>query len=87
MSKLGLSRNRQLLRYDSGADQTNLRKDNILEIEIPVPPIAEQERIVKILDKFDALVNDISIGLPAELSARRQQYEYYRGKLLTFKSL
>jgi type I restriction enzyme S subunit len=58
-----------------------------LEIKIPVPPIFEQERIVKILDKFDALVNDISIGLPAELSARRQQYEYYRGKLLTFKEL
>jgi len=79
-----LNRNKQLLRYDSGADQTNLRKDNILEIEIPVPAIAEQKRIVKILDKFDALVNDISIGLPAELSARRSQYEYYRGKLLTF---
>jgi len=52
---------------------------------IPVPPIEEQEHIVAILDKFDGLVNDISIGLPAELSARRQQYEYYRGKLLTFK--
>jgi len=79
-----LNRNKQLLRYDSGADQTNLRKDDILEIKIPVPSIAEQERIVKILDKFDALVNDISIGLPAELSARRQQYEHYRGKLLDF---
>ena len=42
-------------------------------------------RIVSILDKFNALVNDISIGLPAELKARRQQYEYYRNKLLTFK--
>ena len=51
---------------------------------IPVPSIAEQERIVSILDKFDGLANDISIGLPAELSARRSQYEYYRGKLLTF---
>jgi type I restriction enzyme, S subunit len=52
---------------------------------IPVPTIPEQERIVKILDKFDALVNNISIGLPAELKARKQQYEYYREKLLTFK--
>jgi type I restriction enzyme, S subunit len=52
---------------------------------IPIPPLAEQERIVSILDKFDALVNDISIGLPAELKARRQQYEYYRNKLLTFE--
>ena len=40
--------------------------------------------IVSILDRFDALVNDISIGLPAELKARRKQYEYYRDKLLTF---
>ena len=53
---------------------------------IPIPPIAEQERIVAILDKFDALVNDISVGLPAEIEARRKQYEYYRNKLLTFKS-
>ena len=57
------------------------------KIKIPVPEIVEQERIVTILDKFDTLVNDISIGLPAELSARRQQYEYYRGKLLTFNKL
>ena len=52
---------------------------------IPIPTIAEQERIVAILDKFDALVNDISVGLPAEIEARRKQYEYYRNKLLTFK--
>lgn len=51
---------------------------------LPIPPLAEQNRIVAILDKFDALVSDISIGLPAELAARRKQYEYYRSKLLTF---
>src|SRR5690606_40834086 len=55
--------------------------------EIPLPPIDEQRRIADILDKFDALVNDISIGLPAELAARRKQYEYYRDKLLTFTEL
>ena len=60
---------------------------NLKKIKIPLPPISEQERIVKILDKFDALVNDISVGLPAELKARRKQYEYYREKLLTFKPL
>ncbi|MEN6445120.1 MAG: restriction endonuclease subunit S, partial [Candidatus Cloacimonas sp.] len=43
-------------------------------------------RIVSILDKFYALVNDISVGLPAEIEARRKQYEYYRNKLLTFKN-
>ena len=52
--------------------------------KIPIPPLQEQEKIVKILDKFDALVNDISIGLPAEIKARRKQYEYYRDKLLNF---
>ena len=54
-------------------------------IEIPIPPIEEQARIVAILDRFDALVNDIAYGLPAEIEARRKQYEYYRDKLLTFE--
>lgn len=59
---------------------------NVMEtIKIPIPSHKEQENIVTTLDKFDALVNDISIGLPAELKARRKQYEYYREKLLTFK--
>ena len=52
---------------------------------IPVPPIEEQERIVKILDKFDKLCNDISEGLPAEIETRQKQYDYYRDKLLTFE--
>lgn len=68
----------------SGGSIPQLTVPNVKKIKIPVPPIAEQERIVSILDKFNALVNDISIGLPAELSARRSQYEYYRGKLLAF---
>lgn len=58
---------------------------DIKKIVIPVPSLEEQERIVAILDKFDALVNDITQGLPAEIEARRKQYEYYRDKLLTFK--
>lgn len=54
------------------------------KIKIPVPSLSEQKHIVTILDKFETLVNDISIGLPAEIQARKQQYEYYRSKLLTF---
>lgn len=52
---------------------------------IPVPLLVEQERIVAILDKFDALVNDISRGLPAEIEARKKQYAYYRDRLLDFR--
>jgi len=53
--------------------------------QVPIPPIEEQTRIVAILDRFDTLTNDITQGLPAEIAARRKQYEYYRDKLLTFK--
>ena len=52
---------------------------------IPVPPLPVQEEIVAILDRFDALCNDLTSGLPAEIEARKKQYEYYRDKLLTFK--
>ena len=57
----------------------------ISEIIIPLPTLEEQERIVRILDRFDSLCNDISSGLPAEIEARQKQYEYYRDKLLTFE--
>ena len=61
-----------------------LYNDNIKRTLIPIPPLSEQRRIVAILDHFETLVNDLSVGLPAELEARRKQYEYYRDKLLTF---
>jgi Restriction endonuclease S subunits len=63
----------------ASVDMTRFKK-----LLIPIPPLSEQERIVEILDKFDALV---SVGLPAEIAARRKQYEYYREKLLTFEPL
>ena len=59
---------------------------NVMEsILIPIIPLSEQQRIVSILDRFDTLTNDLTAGLPAEIEKRRQQYEYYRDKLLTFK--
>ena len=51
---------------------------------IPVPPLDVQQKIVSILDRFDALCNDLTNGLPAEIAARKKQYEHYRDKLLTF---
>ena len=54
-------------------------------IKISVPPLPVQQRIVEVLDNFDAICNDLTNGLPAEVEARRKQYEYYRDKLLTFK--
>lgn len=61
-----------------------LNQQNLKSIQIPVPSLAEQEKIVGILDNFEILIRDISIGLPAEIDGRRKQYEYYRNKLLTF---
>lgn len=57
----------------------------IKDLVIPIPSLDEQQRIVSILDRFDALTTDLTAGLPAEIEKRRQQYEYYRDKLLTFK--
>ena len=65
--------------------QNNINAQIIKEYPIPVPPLSEQQRIVDILDRFDTLTTDITAGLPAEIEARRKQYEYYRDQLLTFK--
>lgn len=69
----------------SGGSVTSLDTKKLKDFKIPAPPLEDQRRIVAILDKFDALVNDISTGLPAEIAARRKQYEYYRDKLLSFQ--
>lgn len=73
-----------LNQYASKSAQPGLAVGKLEELPISVPPLEEQERIVAILDKFDTLVNDLSSGLPAEIKARRQQYEHYRDKLLSF---
>ncbi len=67
--------------------QTNINAQIVKGIQIPLPPLDEQQRIVDILDKFDALVNDLNDGIPAEIEGRKKQYEYYREKLLTFKRI
>ena len=63
----------------------NISQKALASIEIPIPPVQEQERIAIILDRFESLTTSLQSGLPAEIAARRQQYEHYRDKLLTFK--
>lgn len=64
-----------------------LYNTNLSNTPIPIPPLELQEKIVAILDRFETLVNDLTKGLPAEIAAVKDQYEYYRNKLLTFKKL
>lgn len=63
---------------------TSIRKKMLDEYPVPVPTIEVQQKIVDILDNFDAICTDLNIGLPAEIEARKKQYEYYRDMLLTF---
>ena len=70
-----------------GGTIPRLYNDNIAKAVIAVPPIEEQKRIVSILDRFDAICNDLTSGLPAEIEARQKQYEHYRDRLLSFKEL
>ena len=62
-----------------------INKGDIDKIEIPLPPLEVQKRIVEVLDNFEKICNDLNIGLPAEIEARQKQYEFYRNFLLTFK--
>ena len=63
---------------------TSIRRPMLDKYPIPIPPLEVQQKIVSILDRFDALCHDLTQGLPAEIAARKKQYEYYRDKLLTF---
>ncbi len=69
----------------TGGTIARLYNDNISRAKIWIPCIEEQKCIVSILDRFDILCNDLTSGLPAEIEARKKQYEYYRDKLLSFK--
>lgn len=75
-----LNRNKQLLKYDTGYNQTHLKKQWILNINVPVPPLPVQAEIIRILDAF----NDLIASLRSEYTLRESQYEYCRMKLLTF---
>lgn len=79
-----LSRQIDIYRKSAGAAQRNLKTAEFLSMGVPLPRLSEQRRIADLLDRFDALVNDISAGLPAEIAARRAQYEHYRDRLLSF---
>ncbi len=65
----------------------SISSNNIMQITIPIPPLEIQQEIVKILDQFSTLTTDLLAGIPAEIEARKKQYEYYREKLLSFKLL
>jgi type I restriction enzyme S subunit len=77
----------KLMSAATGGTVKGIKGSKLHKLSIPVPDIEIQKEIVYILEKFNTLCNDISTGLPAEIEARRKQYEYYRDKLLTFKEL
>ncbi len=76
-----------LLNGVKSGSHKNLTIADLKKITIPIPPLEIQQEIVKILDQFSALTTDLLAGIPAEIKARKKQYEYYREKLLTFKPL
>ena len=76
---------KQLVSGANGAAQKGIYLGQVEKLKVPLPSVEKQRVLADTLDAFDALVNDISIGLPAEIAARRKQYEFYRDKLLTFE--
>ena len=76
----------ELLAKKEGA-RGDLNSTRILSLQIDLPSIEEQKRIISILERFDSICNDLTSGLPAEIEARQKQYEYYRDRLLSFKEL
>ncbi|RAZ61114.1 restriction endonuclease subunit S [Campylobacter hyointestinalis] len=76
-----------LFKNIKASSHLNITVESIRKLEIFYPDIDEQERIANLIENFDKLCNDLSEGLPAEIEARKKQYEYYRDKLLTFKEL
>ncbi|GAA9459708.1 restriction endonuclease subunit S [Helicobacter pylori] len=77
----------QTIPYNISGEHTRQWISRYSQLEVPIPPLEIQQEIVKILDQFLALTTDLLAGIPAEIKARKKQYEYYREKLLTFKPL
>lgn len=77
----------QIAKTANGVTRFNVSKALFAKIVLPIPPYELQVKIVAILDRFETLVNDLTQGLPAEIAAVRERYEYYRNKLLTFKRI
>ena len=69
------------------ATPTKINKDDIGKVYISLPPLDVQQRLVRVLDNFDSICSDLKIGLPAEIEARKKQYEFYREKLLAFHEI
>ena len=77
----------QISKTANGVTRFNVSKALFAKVVLPIPPMDVQEKIVAILDRFEALVNDLTTGLPAEIAAEKERYEYYRDRLLAFKPL
>ena len=75
---------KQIVKTTNGVTRFNISKKSFARVTIPVPPLSVQRQVVDILDRFDALTTSLTDGLPAEIEARRQQYEHYRDRLLDF---
>ncbi|EIR8269712.1 restriction endonuclease subunit S [Campylobacter upsaliensis] len=67
-----------------GTKVIDVKPKDLCKVQIPLPPLSVQEEIVELLDKFDTLTNDLTSGIPAEIEARKKQYEHYRERLLSF---
>ena len=74
----------QINRLLQSSSMQNIPMEKIRKFTLQIPPLNEQKRIVAILDHFSTLCTDLTSGLPAEIEARKKQYEYYRDKLLSF---
>lgn len=74
----------QKKKYARGVKVIDIKVEDLAKITIPLPPLETQRQIAATLDRFERLTTDLTAGLPAEIEARRQQYEHYRDRLLTF---